>query len=88
MLRSSITAVALVTSVLSLAAQAADGAQLDTAAIESITGLTGTLNKAENAFKVSKPRTDVKPNVDRWALPPFMGSRPPPRSCRWLAAPW
>jgi hypothetical protein len=47
--------------------------QLDTAAIESITGITGTMNKAENVFKVSKPRTDIKPNVDRWTLPPFMG---------------
>ena len=74
MLRSSsFTAVVLVGAALTPAAQAADVAQLDTAAIESITGLTGTMNKAENVFKVSKPRTDVKPNVDRWTLPPFMG---------------
>src|SRR5437763_15201640 len=53
-------------------ALAADAA-LDTAAIESVTGLTGTYNKAENVFKVSKPRTDIKPTVDRWTLPPFMG---------------
>ena len=31
------------------------------------------MNKAENVFKVSKPRTDIKPSVDRWTLPPFMG---------------
>jgi hypothetical protein len=46
---------------------------LDTKRIESITGLTGTYNQAENVFKVSKPRTDIKPVVDRWSLPPFMG---------------
>ena len=33
---------------------------LDTAAIESITGLKGTYNEAEKVFKVSKPRTDIK----------------------------
>jgi hypothetical protein len=38
---------------------------LDTAAIEAATGLKGTYNKAENVFKVSKPRDDVKLNVDR-----------------------
>ena len=27
----------------------------------------------ENVFKVSKPRDDVKINVDRWTMPPFMG---------------
>ena len=46
---------------------------LDTKRIESITGMTGTYNQAENVFKVSKPRTDIKPTVDRWSLPPFMG---------------
>ena len=35
---------------------------LDTAAIETITGLKGTYNEAEKVFKVSKPRTDIKPN--------------------------
>ena len=53
-------------------ADAADQA-LDTKRIESITGLTGTYNQAENVFKVSKPRTDIQPSVDRWTLPPFMG---------------
>jgi hypothetical protein len=46
---------------------------LDTAAIETITGLKGSYNEAEKVFKVSKPRTDVKPSVDGWAMPPFMG---------------
>lgn len=73
MLRTSLTVVALATSLSSTALKAAEVAPLDTAAIESITGLTGTMNKAENVFKVSKPRTDIKPTVDRWALPPFMG---------------
>jgi hypothetical protein len=54
------------------AAPAADGA-LDTAAIESATGLKGSFNKTENVFKVSKPRDDVKISVDRWTMPPFMG---------------
>jgi hypothetical protein len=72
MFRSSCTALAFLVSAVTPAVRAAD-LPLDTAAIESITGITGTLNKAENVFKVSKPRTDVKPNVDRWTLPPFMG---------------
>jgi len=72
MLRSTCAALALLASVIVPPAGAAD-LPLDTAAIESITGLTGTMNKAENVFKVSKPRTDIKPNVDRWTLPPFMG---------------
>ena len=48
-------------------------AAIDTAAIEQITGLKGDLNKDENVFKVSKPRTDVKIDVDGWQMPPFMG---------------
>src|SRR5204863_5030330 len=70
MLRSSFTTVALLAAVIAPAARAADP-PLDTAAIESITGIKGTT--AENVFKVSKPRTDIKPNVDGWTLPPFMG---------------
>src|SRR4051812_21447028 len=46
---------------------------VDGAAIEAITGLKGTYNQAENVFKVSKPRDDIKLSVDRWSLPPFMG---------------
>ena len=46
---------------------------LDTAVIEQVTGLKGAFNKEENVFKVSKPRTDVKIEVDGWAMPPFMG---------------
>lgn len=72
MLRSTCTALALLAAVIAPAARAADP-PLDTAAIESITGIAGTMNNAENVFKVSKPRTDIKVNVDRWALPPFMG---------------
>ena len=72
MLRSSCTALALLACVVIPPVCAAD-LPLDTAAIESITGITGTMNKAENVFKVSKPRTDIKPTVDRWTLPPFVG---------------
>ena len=72
MYRASITALVLLASVITSPVRAAD-LPLDTVAIESITGITGTMNKAENVFKVSKPRTDIKPTVDRWTLPPFMG---------------
>jgi hypothetical protein len=46
---------------------------LDTARIEQITGLKGTFSQQESVFKVSKPRSDVKVQVDDWAVPPFMG---------------
>src|SRR5688572_1230951 len=48
-------------------------AALDTAKIDEITGLKGTLNEAEGVFKVSQPRADVKVSVDGWQMPPFMG---------------
>ena len=46
---------------------------LDTAKIESITGLKGVLNEKENTFKVSKPRNDVAITVEQVRLAPFMG---------------
>ena len=46
---------------------------LNTAEIERLTGLKGTYSKEENVFKVSQPRTDVKTQVDKWVMPPFMG---------------
>ena len=46
---------------------------LDTAKIEQITGLKGKFSQEENVFKVSKPRTDVKIQVDKWTMAPFMG---------------
>jgi hypothetical protein len=52
-------------------AQAPSG--LDTAAIEQATGLKGQLIPDENVIKVSKPRTDVKVQIDQWPMPPFMG---------------
>jgi hypothetical protein len=48
-------------------------AALDTAKIESLTGLKGTANEAEGTFKVTAPRADVKISVDGWQMPPFMG---------------
>lgn len=48
-------------------------AALDTAKIDEITGLKGTLNEVEGVFKVSQPRGDVKVSVDGWQMPPFMG---------------
>jgi uncharacterized protein DUF1259 len=54
-------------------ASVAQGPALDTAAIEQATGLKGTMIAEESVFKVSKPRADVKVQVDQWAMPPFMG---------------
>ena len=45
-------------------------AGLDTAAIEQGTGLKGQPIAEESAFKVTKPRTDVKIQVDHWTTPP------------------
>src|SRR5262249_20171823 len=46
---------------------------LDTAAIEQASGLKGQIIAEEKVFKIGKPRTDVKIQVDQWAMPPFMG---------------
>jgi len=48
-------------------------AGLDTTAIEQASGLKGQVIAEENVFKIGKPRTDVKIQVDQWAMPPFMG---------------
>src|SRR5438552_1749162 len=48
-------------------------AVLDTAKIESTTGLKGSLNSDEGVFKVTPPRNDIKVSVDGWQMPPFMG---------------
>jgi len=48
-------------------------ARLDTARIEELTGLKGTLNETENVFKVTSPRTDVPVTVDGRSFEPFMG---------------
>src|SRR5712692_5981287 len=48
-------------------------AALDTAKIDSITGLKGKLNEKEGVYKVTFPRDDVKVVVDGWTMPPFMG---------------
>jgi len=46
---------------------------LDTAKIDSVTGLKGKLNEKEGVYKVTFPRDDVKVVVDGWTMPPFMG---------------
>jgi hypothetical protein len=46
---------------------------LDTAKIDTITGLTGKLNEKEGVYRVTFPRNDVKVAVDGWTMPPFMG---------------
>jgi hypothetical protein len=48
-------------------------AALDTAKIDSLTGLKGTWNEAEKVHKVSQPRSDLPVAVDGWTMPPFMG---------------
>jgi hypothetical protein len=48
-------------------------AELDTASIDSITGLKGKHNQEEGAYKVSQPRSDIKISVDKWPMPAFMG---------------
>ena len=65
----------LVTAVLlmPIANAAETSGNIDTAEIEKLTGLKGTYSKEENVFKISKPRTDVKIQVDKWPMPPFMG---------------
>lgn len=73
MLRSSCIALTLAAAAFSSGVHAARPA-LDTSTIETIIGLKGSYNETENVFKVSKPRDDVKPIVDRWSLPPFMGT--------------
>jgi hypothetical protein len=51
----------------------AETASLDTAKIEQLTGLKGSLNEVEGVFKVTVPRSDVPISVDGWRMPPFMG---------------
>ena len=58
---------------LSMVGGSAHAEPLDTARIEQIIGLKGTLNTNEGVFKITVPRTDVKISVDGWTMPPFMG---------------
>jgi Domain of Unknown Function (DUF1259) len=51
----------------------AETASLNTAQIEQLTGLRGSLNEKEGVFKVTVPRSDVPISVDGWRMPPFMG---------------
>ena len=46
---------------------------LDTEGIEAASGLKGQFISEENVFKIGKPRSDVKIQVDQWAMAPFMG---------------
>src|SRR5436190_12554940 len=48
-------------------------AALDTAKIDTLTGLKGTWNEAEKVHKVTQPRNDLPVSVDGWTMPPFMG---------------
>ena len=57
---------------IALAASGQDN-KINTATIDELTGLKGTMNQEEGVFKVSAPRNDVKIAVDGWTMPPFMG---------------
>lgn len=48
-------------------------AALDTAKIDSLTGLKGTWFEAEKVHKVTQARNDLPIAVDGWTMPPFMG---------------
>lgn len=48
-------------------------AALDTAKIDTLTGLKGVWNEGEKVHKVSQPRNDLTVSVDGWSMPPFMG---------------
>jgi hypothetical protein len=52
--------------------QAAEG-KLDTAKIESLTGLKGQLNEKEHVFKVSYPRADIATSINGVKMTPPMG---------------
>jgi hypothetical protein len=52
---------------------AASAPKLDTAQIEQLTGSKGQLDEKEGAFKVSVPRTDLRPTVAGVQIPPSMG---------------
>ena len=53
--------------------RAQDIAGLDTAGIEQASGLKGQVIAEEKVFKIGKPRSDVKIQVDQWSMAPFMG---------------
>src|SRR5690242_2357435 len=48
-------------------------ADLNTARIDELTGLTGKFDEKENVYKITLPRNDVKVAVDGWKMPPFVG---------------
>jgi len=58
----------------SIPVQAAETlSETDVAKVEQFTGLKSTYSKDENVIKVSKPRDDIKVQVDNTSMPPFMG---------------
>jgi hypothetical protein len=69
----SLLVVAGLTALCALRAVAQSPTGLDSAKIEQLSGLKGTFIRDENVFKVGKPRTDVKVQIDGWPMPPFMG---------------
>jgi hypothetical protein len=69
----SLRARTLVACFLALGPVLCSASELDTAKIEQITGMKGSLSAQEGVFKVSAPRKDIPVTVDGWKMPPFMG---------------
>src|SRR5690348_12646410 len=56
-----------------MAGAATASVKLDTAKIESLTGLKGSMNDKEGVFKVSYPRNDIQATAGGVKLTPPMG---------------
>jgi hypothetical protein len=46
---------------------------IDGSRIDALTGLKGKWNAANDVYRITFPRNDVKVTVDGWNMPPFMG---------------
>ena len=73
MLKALISAACVLSLAVSVAAQTAPPAALDTARIEQLTGAKGKLDEKEGAFKVSVPRADLAVTAAGVRLTPPMG---------------
>jgi hypothetical protein len=71
--RTSVFALLNLTVGLLVTAAQAQSKPVDGSVIDRATGAKGTLNQAENVYKVTFPRDDVRVTVDGVRMPPFMG---------------
>lgn len=72
-MRYTLPLIAVTLMVVAQSALAQAATTLDTAKIEQIIGINGTMIPDENVFKINKARNDVKVSVEGWSMPPFMG---------------